>query len=59
MLRMASWALLSPLPDALLDARLAFKAVRKAIMDLGIMSVSKEYRMIEWRVGWIVGPKPI
>lgn len=35
----------------------ALPGMRERTMTVG--SVSKEYRMIGWRVGWIVGPEPI
>ncbi|WP_306029811.1 pyridoxal phosphate-dependent aminotransferase [Stappia sp. MMSF_3263] len=35
----------------------SFGTVAERVITVG--SVSKEYRMIGWRVGWIVGPEPI
>lgn len=35
----------------------SFGSVAERVITVG--SVSKEYRMIGWRVGWIVGPEPI
>lgn len=35
----------------------AFDGMRERVITVG--SASKEYRMIGWRVGWVVGPAPI
>lgn len=35
----------------------SFENMREKVITVG--SASKEYRMIGWRVGWIVGPSPI
>lgn len=35
----------------------SFPGMRQKVISVG--SASKEYRMIGWRVGWVVGPAPI
>jgi len=35
----------------------SFEGMRERVITVG--SASKEYRMIGWRVGWVVGPAPI